>query len=172
MLKSTSEACIISMNELGTAWGNALGWGAQERTTLGIFFVFNSSIVMASAKAWSGWPVALSMFTIGTVAYLTKLVSIHSDWSLALFIKDGNALTAKISAYWEITWAASLTCSEVSKFITTPDSNSNSQESVTFNTVTSMPKCLAAFSVLNRVRRLALKNNMTRVFWVPKFLYL
>ena len=167
IVKSTSRFCIISTNEFATACGNALGCGAQDNTTFGFAFSVSSVIVMASAKACNGCAVALSIFTTGTVAYFWKLLRTYSDSSFALSCNDGNALTAIISAYCEITCAASLMCSDLSMFIIVPSSNSNFHVSFTFKIMTCIPKFFAAFSVLRRVLKLELKNSMTNVLCFP-----
>ena len=75
MVRSAPISFIIFTNELGTAWGSAFGWGAQVSTTFGFGVFFCSSMVMASARAWSGWAVALSILITGTEACFAKLFS-------------------------------------------------------------------------------------------------
>ena len=70
MTKSTSASFIQSANELGTACGSARGCGAQVNTTLGRSFFLYSSIVIKSAKACNGWPVAASIENTGLPEYL------------------------------------------------------------------------------------------------------
>ena len=55
----------MSLMELDTACGKGFGCGAQLKTILGLGIFFVSWIVIASAKAWRGWAVALSILIIG-----------------------------------------------------------------------------------------------------------
>ena len=58
-----------SAKEFGTACGSARGCGAQVMTTFGRGFVLYSSMVMMSAKVWSGCRMAASMLKTGFPEY-------------------------------------------------------------------------------------------------------
>ena len=60
---------IPSAKEFGTACGSARGCGAQVMTTFGRALVLCSSMVMMSAKVWSGCRVAASMLNTGFPEY-------------------------------------------------------------------------------------------------------